>query len=88
MTNVIRSPEVADKAISVRLDADAGRALDWLMSRGHTRSEAIRLALVRLAREERTEQIRLDAQRIGSDAEDRAEVAEIRALMEELAPPG
>ena len=79
---------MADKAISVRLDTEARRALDWLISRGHTRSEAIRLALVQLAREERTEQIRLDAHRIGGDAADRAEVAEIRALMEELAPPG
>lgn len=79
--------DVADKAISVRLDPEALRALASLMASGLTRSEAIRRALVRTARLERLEQVEADAKRIGSDPTDRALVAEIRALMDELAPP-
>jgi hypothetical protein len=32
MTNVIRPEAMAEKAISVRLDAEAQRALEWLTS--------------------------------------------------------
>jgi Arc/MetJ-type ribon-helix-helix transcriptional regulator len=87
MTNVIRSEAMAEKAISVRLDADAQRALEWLMSRGASRSEAIRQALIRSAREARREQMRADAERIGNDPHDRAVIAEIREFFDELAPP-
>lgn len=87
MTNVIRSADVADKAISVRLDPEAQRALGLLMESGLTRSEAIRQALVRTARLERLEQVEAEAKRIGSDPADRALIAEIRAYMDELAPP-
>jgi Arc/MetJ-type ribon-helix-helix transcriptional regulator len=90
MTNVIRSAEMAaDNAISVRLDAEALRALEWLTGRGDsTRSEAIRQALVQTAREARRKQVRDDAERIGNDPVDRALVAEIRDFFDELAPPG
>ncbi len=87
MTNVIRSAEVADKAISVRLDSEAQRALGTLMESGLTRSEAIRQALIRTARFTRLEHVEAEAKRIGSDPVDRALVAEIRAYMDELAPP-
>jgi Arc/MetJ-type ribon-helix-helix transcriptional regulator len=87
MTNVIRSEEMAEKAISVRLDADAQRALEWLTSRGVSRSEAIRQSLIRSAREARREQMRADAERIGNDPHDRAVIAEIREFFDELAPP-
>lgn len=87
MTNVIRSSEVADKAISVRLDPEAQRALALLMASGVTRSDAVRQALVQAARLERLEQVEADAKRIGSDPADRALMAEIRAHMDELAPP-
>ena len=50
MTNVIRSADVAEKAISVRLDADAQRALESLMATGVSHSEAIRAALIDAAR--------------------------------------
>ena len=79
---------MAEKAISVRLDADAQRALDRLMERGVSQSQAIRQALLDAARVAWMEQARADAQRIGNDPADRALMAEIREYMDELAPPG
>ena len=88
MTNVIRSAGMAEKAISVRLDAEAQRALDRLMGQGVSQSEAIRQALIDAARERRLAQVRADAERVGNDPSDRAVIAEIREFMDELAPPG
>ena len=88
MTNVIHSEQVADKAISVRLDAEAQRALRHLTSRGASQSQAIRDALIRAARDDWREQARADAKRVAEDPVDRAVVAEIRAFMDELAPEG
>jgi Arc/MetJ-type ribon-helix-helix transcriptional regulator len=88
MTNVIRSEEMADKAISVRIGADAQRALQRLTERGVSQSQAIRQALIDAARTSVLEQVREDAERVGNDAEDRALMAEIREYMDELAPPG
>jgi len=88
MTNVIRSEAMAEKAISVRLDADAQRALAQLMARGASQSQAIRQALLDAARAAWMEQARADAERIGNDPEDRALMAEIREYMDELSPPG
>ena len=87
MTNVIRSVDMAEKAISVRLDAEAQRALDRLTKDGASQSQAIRHALIRTAREIRREQIRADAERIGSDPHDLAVIAEIREFFGELDPP-
>jgi Arc/MetJ-type ribon-helix-helix transcriptional regulator len=88
MTNVIRSAEMAEKAISVRLDADAQRALERLTEQGVSQSQAIRQALIDADRTARREQVRADAERIGNDPDDRALMAEIREYMDELAPPG
>jgi Arc/MetJ-type ribon-helix-helix transcriptional regulator len=88
MTNVIRYEEMADRAISVRLDAEAQRALERLTGRGVSQSQAIRQALIDADRTARREQVRADAERIGNDPEDRALMAEIREFMDELAPPG
>jgi Arc/MetJ-type ribon-helix-helix transcriptional regulator len=87
MTNVIQSRLVADKPISVRLDEEAIRALAFLRRDGASQSDAIRQALLGAARTARTEQVRADAERIGKDPRDRAVIAEIRAYMDELAPP-
>ena len=87
MTNVIRSVDMAEKAISVRLDAEAQRALDRLTKDGMSQSQAIRQALIRTAREIRREQIRADAERIGSDPHDLAVIAEIQDFFGELDPP-
>ena len=88
MTNVIRYEEMADRVISVRLDAEAQRALERLTGRGVSQSQAIRQALIDADRTARREQVRADAERIGNDPEDRALMAEIREFMDELAPPG
>jgi Arc/MetJ-type ribon-helix-helix transcriptional regulator len=88
MTNVIRSEAMPEKAISVRLDADAQRALERLTARGVSQSHAIRQALIDADRAARREQVRADAKRIGNDPADRALMAEIREYMDELAPPG
>jgi len=79
---------VADKAISVRLDAEAQSALDDLVERGLSQSEAIRQALIDSARTAVLDQIRAEATLVGSDPADRALMAEIREAMDELAPPG
>jgi Arc/MetJ-type ribon-helix-helix transcriptional regulator len=79
---------MAEKAISVRLDAEAQRALERLTARGVSQSQAIRQALIDADRDARREQVRADAERIGNDPDDRALMAEIREYMDELAPPG
>lgn len=76
--------QVAERAISLRLDEDAARALELLMRDGKTRSEAIREAVVDTARRRLYEIAAADAARIGADEDDRREVAAVQALMEEL----
>jgi Arc/MetJ-type ribon-helix-helix transcriptional regulator len=88
MTNALQSAPVPEKPISVRLDEEASRALAFLMRDGASQSDAIRQALLGAARTARTEQVRADAERVGKDPKDRAVIAEIRAFMDELAPPG
>ena len=87
MTNAIQSSLVPEKAISVRLDDESQRALRRLMERGVSQSEAIRRALIDSARSAWLEQAQLDAERIASDPGDRAEIAAVRAFMDDLAPP-
>lgn len=73
------------KALSVRLDDDAERALRVLEATGMTRSEAIRSALVEAA-ERRTRRSHLAAEVAALDADeaDRAEMAAVAELMEAL----
>lgn len=88
MTIVIRSPDMAEKAISVRLDAEAQDALARLTARGLTQSEAIRQALIDAARAAWYAQARADAKRIADDPGDRAEIAAIQEFFGELDLPG
>jgi Arc/MetJ-type ribon-helix-helix transcriptional regulator len=88
MTHAVRSEAMAEKAISVRLDTEAQRALERLTERGVSQSQAIRQALIDAAKASVLEQVRADAERVGNDPEDRALMAEIREYMDELAPPG
>jgi Arc/MetJ-type ribon-helix-helix transcriptional regulator len=76
--------EVAERAISLRLDEEATRALELLMRDGKSRSEAIREAVVDTARRRLYEIAAADAARVGADEGDRREVAAVQALMEEL----
>jgi Arc/MetJ-type ribon-helix-helix transcriptional regulator len=84
MTNVIRSVDMAEKAISVRLDTDAQRALEFLMRDGASQSDAIRSALISAARTDRHAQVEADAKRIANDPVDRAVIAEIQEFFGEL----
>lgn len=86
MTNVIPSTDMAEKAISVRLDAEAQRALARLTKSGASQSQAIRQALIDAARTSLLEQARADAERVGNDPADRAVIAEISAFFDEFAP--
>ena len=79
--------QMADRAISVRLDAEAQRALERLTGPGRTQSQVIRQALIDADKTSVLEQVRVDAQRLSGDNEDRALMAEIREYMDELAPP-
>jgi Arc/MetJ-type ribon-helix-helix transcriptional regulator len=78
---------MAEKAISVRLDAEAQRALQILMRSGASQSEAIRGALLTASRQALYEQLEADAKRVGADPADRAEVAELLEFMDALSAP-
>ena len=84
MTNVIRSTDMADKAISVRLDAAAQSSLEFLMRDGSSQSDAIRSALISAARTARYAQMEADAKRLADDPVDRALVAELQEFFGEL----
>jgi len=75
---------MAERAISLRLDEEAERALQFLMRNGESRSQAIRAALIGEAWRRRLEIAAADAARLAADPKDRHEIAEVQALMEEL----
>jgi Arc/MetJ-type ribon-helix-helix transcriptional regulator len=75
--------------ISVRLDDDARRALAQLEATGFSRSEAVRHGLVVAAQRLRDRQRLIDeVAALVEDEQDRAEAAEVAAIMEELRAPG
>ena len=77
------------KAISVRLDDEAERALRTLEASGLTRSEAIRSSLLASAeRLRRREVLAAEAAALEADETDRAEMAAVAQLMETLRAPG
>jgi antitoxin component of RelBE/YafQ-DinJ toxin-antitoxin module len=76
---------MASRAISVRLDDDAMRALATLEALGMSRSEAIRRALLDSAQGLRRRQdLRAELTALEADEEDRQEMLEVAALMESL----
>jgi hypothetical protein len=75
---------MADKAISVRLDAEAQRALVYLLRDGGSQSEAIRSALIAASRAARYDRMAADAKRLADDPEDRALVAELQEFFGEV----
>ena len=76
--------EVTERAISIRLDEKATRALELLVRDGKSRSVAIGEAVVDAARRRLHEIAAADAARVGADEDDRREVAAVEALMEAL----
>ena len=72
-------------AISVRLDADATRALHALEASGLSRSEAIRTALIDTARRRsRGPELAAEVAALEADVSDRAETLAVAELMESL----
>ncbi len=77
------------KAISVRLDDDAERALRTLEASGLSQSEAIRSSLLASAdRLRRGQDLAAEAAALDADDADRAEMLSVAALMESLRAPG
>lgn len=74
---------MAERAISVRLDPEAQRALERLTGKGASQSQAIRDALVLAARSAWLAEAEADAKRLAESPSDRAEVAVIRAFFDE-----
>ena len=76
------------RAISVRLDDEALRALGRLEAMGMTRSEAIRAALVEAAaRLQEKQALAAEVAALEADDADRAEVLAVADLMEALRAP-
>jgi Arc/MetJ-type ribon-helix-helix transcriptional regulator len=74
--------------ISVRLDDDARRALAELEATGLSRSEAVRRGLAAAAQRLRDRQRLIDeVAELAVDEADRAEAAEVAAIMEDLRAP-
>jgi len=74
-----------ERAISVRLDAEAQRALDELVASGLSQSDAIRYALVQASRR-RGERMALatEAMMLAENEQDRQVKAELLEFMGEL----
>lgn len=77
------------KAISVRLDSEAERALRALEASGMSRSDAIRSSLIASARRLRQRaELSAEAAVLEADDADRQEMIEVAGLMEALRAPG
>lgn len=73
------------RAVSIRLDPEAERALARLEATGMSRSEAIRRALVESAEKlHRREHIAAEVAALEADETDRQEMLEVASLMESL----
>jgi predicted transcriptional regulator len=76
-------------AVSVRLDAEALRALAQLEATGISRSEAIRRAILDSAgRLRRRSELAAEVAALEADDEDRREMLEVAAFMESMRAPG
>ena len=77
------------KAISVRLDDEAERALRLLESTGLSRSEAIRSSLLASAdRMRRRSQLAAEVAALEADENDREEMLAVASLMESMRAAG
>ncbi len=84
---VIHSTEMP-RAISVRLDDDALRALRVLEATGMSRSDAIRTAILEAsARRRQSDALRAEIAAVAGDERDRAELAAVLADMEDARDP-
>jgi hypothetical protein len=75
------------RALHVRLDADSEAALAVLRAEGMSDSQAVRSALTEArSRRRRRSALREEARRLAADPVDRAELAALRAELDELSP--
>src|SRR5260370_33934469 len=77
-----------EKAISIRLDEEAQEALRALTGSGRSQSDAVREAIVELARRGRRGDLAAEAKLLSDDRADRAEKARVARLMESLRAAG
>ena len=77
-----------EKAISIRLDEEAQEALRSLTGSGRSQSEAVREAIVELARRGRRGDLAAEAKRLSAHREDRMEKVRVARLMESLRAEG
>ncbi len=77
-----------ERAISIRLDEEAQEALRSLTGSGRSQSEAVREAIVELARRGRRGDLAAEAKRLSADREDRMEKVRVARLMESLRAEG
>ena len=76
--------DVAERAISVRLDEEAQRALDKLIGSGMSQSKAIRYALIQTADRERPRMsLSAEAMMLAANEEDRRIKVELLEFMGE-----
>lgn len=76
------------RAISVRLDDEADKALRTLESTGLTQSEAIRVALLGEVRHRRqSKELAAEVAALEADEQDREEMLSVAELMEALRAP-
>jgi hypothetical protein len=77
------------RAISVRLDDEADKALRTLEATGLSQSEAVRTALLAEVRHRRrNKEIAAEAAELEADEDDRKEMLAVAKLMEALRAPG
>lgn len=77
------------KAVSIRLDEEAERALARLEASGMNRSVAVRTALVESAqRLRRRQEVAAEVAALEADEADRKEMLEVASLMETLRAKG
>lgn len=77
-----------EKAISIRLDDEAQRALGALTATGRKQSEVVREALIELAHRQDRVSLVAEVERLNADPRDRAEKAQIGRLMDALRAKG
>jgi len=88
MTDRDTTANMAERAISVRLDGEAQRALDKLIESGMSQSQAIRYALVQTAdRRTPRRSLSVEAMMLAASEDDRREAREVLAFMESLRAP-
>lgn len=72
-------------SMTIRIDPEAEQALAALTGNGRSRSEVVRAALLLAYEQLRSARLRAEAEAAAQDADD---LAEVRAIREELDAPG